>query len=477
MNQKQWIFAAISTLLILLISGGIWWGLRTFYHPLTLIHHIDRQNVIGYLEWRKQDQEALFGDGNFSFPPALSKLNCELATCSFWGEHNALVMRKQDDDTFWEVYIDHPNHTILEASWASLTDAKNELLIGETRYHLIWQNEIAIFSPRSTIAAAENIDTMPWVNDGSWSIWGNFLAAGFCDQDCLWRNWQQMGSSFPLLADFVYDTITYSTFTIHNSPDGPQAQYQLNFSSTYHAAMGNKNKGQTSISFPIDAQLVFSGVDLGSMLHDLLHDNQNKGLWKTIVDFGAQTTVGTALEGISQVVSNYPYSVIVNKKWQNTQVKLVITEEADWEKIKDTINTQAQVVLPVLFPRKDVLTLPDGSKGFEWTKNNDLSLEWRNIDSTTNSAQCSLTIRNKRDNSTVLTLYVSIVDKHFVTLALQPIMSQPSVTCELPQAAQEFNAWHYDSNHWLWESISKQSLNNVQGTIGWTKSIPHCVQN
>lgn len=473
MNGKKWLIASISLLVILLLGLGLWWGLNRYYHPLTLIHSVDRQNMIGYMEWRKQDQTALFGNDTLPLPPLLTKLGCPISTCSFWGEANAVVLRKINDELIWELYIAYPNKTVLQANWDNLTHGDNELLVDQQRYRLTWQDEVAIISPRNAQQLANQTtpaSDMPWTKDGSWSVWGHFLAVGFCDRDCLWSNWQNAGSTFPLLTDFVADTISYSTFTIRTDKDGPVIKYKLNYTASYHASNSDK-KNISTVIVPQGSQLLFRGQSLNTVIIDVLHDTQNQGLWKTIVDFGSQTSTGLALEALSKIAADYPYTITLDKKWQNTVIQLDMPASA-WPVLQATITAQAQSVIPVLFPRKEAMVLPDSSIGYEWVKNTNLSYTWSPI----NNAQTELTVRNNKDNSVIVKLYATVSGQQ-VSLSMQPIKPTANQTCTLVQPYQEFNAWQYDNIHWLWSGITDRSISSEQGTIGWTKSIPGCVQN
>ncbi len=471
MSGKKWLIASSSLLIVLLLGLGLWWVLDRYYHPLTLIHSVDRQNMIGYMEWRKQDQTELFGNDAVPLPPLLKQLGCPVSTCSFWGEANAVVLRKINDELIWELYIAYPNKTVLQANWDSLTHGDNELLVEQQRYRLTWQDNIAIISPRSAQQLASKTTTasdMPWTQDRSWSVWGHFLAVGFCDRDCLWSNWQNIGSSFPLLTDFVADTISYSTFTIRSESDGPVIKYKLNYTASYHASNSDK-QNITNLLVPQDAQLLFSGKSLNTVITDVLHDTQNQGLWKTIVDFGSQTSTGLALETLSKIALDYPYTITLDKKWQNTVVQLDMPAAA-WPSLQDTIITQAKLVIPVLFPRKEAMVLPDSSIGYEWVKNTNVNYIWSPIE----NSQTQLTIRNSKDNSIIVRLYAVVSAEH-VSLSMQPLKQTGSQSCKLSQPYQEFNAWQYDSSHWLWAGITDRSVSSEQGTIGWTKSIPGCV--
>lgn len=473
MNGKKWLIASISLLVILLLGLGLWWVFDRYYHPLTLIQSVDRQNMIGYMEWRKQDQVELFGSDPFPLPPILKQLGCPISTCSFWGKTNAVVLRKINDELIWELYIASPNKIVLQANWDSLTHGDNELLVDQQRYRLNWQDDIAIISPRSAQQIANKTtpaSDMPWTQDRSWSVWGHFLAVGFCDRDCLWGNWQNIGTSFPLLNDFVADTVSYSTFTIRTDTNGPVLKYKLNYTASYHASNSDK-KNISTISVPQRAQLLFRGQNLSTVITDVLHDNQNQGLWKTIVDFGSQTSTGLALEALSKIAIDYPYTITLDKKWQNTVVQLDMPAST-WPALQANIVSQAQSVIPILFPRKEAMVLPDSSIGYEWVKNTNISYTWSPVE----NGQTELTVSNKKDGSIIVKLYALIADEH-VTLSMQPIKSATNQTCTFPQPYQEFNAWQYDDNHWLWSGITTRSISNEQGTIGWTKSIPGCVQN
>ncbi len=471
MNGKKWILASISSLGLLLLVGGVWWGLSYYYHPLTLIHVVDRQNVIGYVEWRKQDQSQLLAGDGVPLPQLLHELHCTSLECPYSGESNALVLRKINNEPLWEYYVANPNRTILQANWESLTKGKNELTVDQERYRLYWNNDIAIFSPRTNATSALTfVAQMPWTSDKSWSVWGRFLAAGYCDSECLWYNWQKVGDQFPLLTDFVADTVDYGTFVIKSSPSGPKFNYQLNYTASYHPSNSTKQVIK-SVHIPLSAQLIFSGESLSATITDLLHDTQNKGLWKTIVDFGSETPTGMLLEAISKITSMYPYTVIIDKNWQSTTVQLSITE-SEWSVMQNNMVDQAKLIIPTLFPRKEALVLPDSSVGYEWVKNNNLQYIW----SGTPQNKSELTISDMRNGSIVAKLYASFAND-VVTLAMQPINSSATQTCTFEQPYQEFSAWHQDNQTWLWSGVTQRSLGSERGVIGWQKSIPNCVQN
>ncbi len=471
MNGRKWLLASISALGLLLLVAGIWWALAYYYHPLTLIHVIDRQNVIGYVEWRKQDQAELFAGDGVPLPQLLQKLNCTNFECPYSGETNALVLRKINSEPLWEYYVASPNKTILQANWESLTNGQKELIVDQDRYRLYWNNDIAIFSPRNNATTAITfVDQMPWTVDKSWSVWGRFLAVGYCDSECLWYNWQNVGEEFPLLTDFVADTIEYGTFVVKSSPTGPQFNYQLNYTASYHPSNSQK-QAIKSVHIPTSAQLIFSGENLSATITDILHDTQNKGLWKTIVDFGSETPTGMLLEGISKITSTYPYTVIVDKNWQSTSIQLTISE-SEWVLMQGTIVDQAKLVIPTFFPRKEALVLPDSSVGYEWVKNNNLQYIWKG----TPQNKSELTISDTRNGSVVAKIYASYAN-NVVTLAMQPINTLATQTCTFGQPYQEFSAWNQDNQIWLWSGVTQRSLGNERGVIGWQKSIPNCVQN
>lgn len=471
MIGKKWIIASISSLGALLLVGGVWWLVTAFYHPLTLIHVVDRQNVIGYVEWRNQDQAQLLGGDGVPLPDLMHQLNCTTVTCPFSGKNNALVLRKVNAEPVWEYYISQPNKTIVQANWESLTNGQNELVVNQERYRLYWNDDLAIFSPRNNPTTAITVvNQMPWTTDKSWSVWGRFLAVGYCDRECLWTNWQNIGSEFPLLTDFVADTVDYSTFVVKDLGNGPQFHYQLNYTASYHASNSEKDSID-SVEIPTNATLVFSGKSLSTTISDILHDTQNKGLWKTIVDFGAQAPTGLLLEAINKVAIAAPYTIVVGKDWQNTTLQLSLSE-SEWTRVQTSIIEQAKLVVPTLFPRKETLVLPDSSVGYEWVKNNNLNYLWTPI----TNGKSDLVISDNRNVSVVAKVYTVYADDK-VTLSMSPITTTELKTCSFEHDYQEFNAWHPANQYWLWSGITKRSLSFEQGVIGWQKSIPHCVQN
>lgn len=471
MIGKKWIIASIGSLGVLLLVGGVWWLIATFYHPLTLIHVIDRQNVIGYIEWRNQDQAQLLEGDSVPLPDLMHKLNCTTTTCPFSGKNNALVLRKVNSEPVWEYYISQPNKTIVQANWESLTQGQNELLVNQDRYRLYWNDDLAILSPRNNPTTAITVvDQMPWTTDKSWSAWGSFLAVGYCDRECLWSNWQSVGPEFPLLTDFITDTIDYSTFVIKSSITGPQFSYQLNYTASYHASNSEKDN-ITSVEIPTGATLVFSGKNLSTTISDILHDTQNKGLWKTIIDFGSQTPTGLLLETISKVITPTSYTIAVGNNWQNTTIQLSLSEP-EWVKMQATIIEQAKLVVPTLFPRKEILVLPDSSSGYEWVKNNSLNYLW----TPATMGKSELVISDSRNGAVVVKVYTLYNDDK-VTLSMSPITATKLQTCSFNRDYQEFSAWHTSHQYWLWSGITKRSLSSEQGIIGWQKSIPGCVQN
>lgn len=471
MIGKKWVIASISALGVLLLMGGVWWVLASFYHPLTLIHVVDRQNVIGYVEWRGKDQAQLLTGDGIPLPELLRKLDCSTVACPFNGKDNALVLRKTNTEPVWEYYVSQPNKTIVQANWESLTHGQNELIVNQERYRLYWNEDIAIFSPRNNVSTAVTfVDQMPWTMDKSWSAWGRFLAVGYCDRECLWSNWQNIGSEFPLLTDFVADTVDYTTFVVKDSATGPQFNYQLNYTASYHASNSEKEPIKT-VQIPTNATLVFTGKNLSTTISDILHDTQNKGLWKTIVDFGSQSPTGLLLEAISKANITYPYTIAVGNNWQNTSIQLSMSE-TEWANLQTTIIEQAKLVVPTLFPRKETLVLPDSSFGYEWVKNNNLKYTWSPV----SLNKVELTVSDNRNGAVVAKLY-AVYSGSEVTLSMSPLASQEHQTCIFDHDYQEFNAWKVDNQYWLWSGITKRSLSHEQGIIGWQKSIPNCVQN
>ncbi len=471
MNGKKWIIASIIVLGALLLGGVSYFLLVTFYHPLTLIHSVDRTNVIGYFEWRKQDEEQLFKSTNVPLPEILATLGCKQTDCSYSGNNSALVLRNDNDGAIWELYIDHPNNSF-QANWDLQTHGKNELLIDQSRYHLIRETDLAIITPRSENEVDHKsmpIDSMPWIKDGSWSTWSQNLGVGYCNEDCLWTLWGNIGNSFPLMADFLKDTISYSTFTIKNSDTGPTLNYFLNYSASYHGS--TVNTSLSSFTILQEAKTFFSGQNLSQLIKDLFSDGQNQGLWQTTIDFGSQNATGKSLQALQSVVGEYPYTISLGDKWQNTVVQLH-AQDNEWSHIKDTITNQAHSSIPMLFPSKQSLVMPDGSIGYEWVKNTAVNYIW----SEQTSDQSLFTISDKRSGNNIIQIFANHKN-NLVTLSLQPINSSSSI-CQAPNESKEFSGWYFDKQgQWLWEYVTKQSIGSVQGIIGWSSTIPNCVQN
>jgi len=403
-NRKKlwyWLGSIAGLILVLVI---VYFLFKNFYHRPVLVDMIDNVDVVGYLEWEGDKSGDIYNrlmsfDDGLAIPAISaweSKLHCSLVSCDFWGKNNALVLRKDDAGIFPEFYFYQANKTALLNAWQELTKGEETLTMFDQNYRINVRDDLIIITFRSisdapVVLGSQSISKMPWIMSKPIPIRGNFIGFGFCQTDCINHLSTQFASklhtTFPLISAFLGDTIRYVDFLIIPEKNRLKLNYQLYFASTYVSPVLGDTKTVSQTVYESDIY-VFSGDKLQSKLDILASETQNRGLWKTVMSLGQNAMIGKSWMELLELVRDLPYELHIREPFTKS---VFILHVSDFSDFKEELQSTLIDTIPILFPQKNILNLPDGTVGMELIKNNNVTVDWS---SNTHNESFVVTIRD-----------------------------------------------------------------------------------
>lgn len=473
MKLALWLKLSLVALTFILLIGGILWIKQMFYHPLELVHIVDRTNIVGYIEWPKAQtttiiSQLLAKDSSGTLTNLARSLNCKLSECGWWGSANALVFRQENNRTLTEFYLYQPDFELLRADWEVLTSGKQELVLGDMRYRLQLHETWAVVSPRTQLPTTPIVADLPWTTSALASAWNHNAATGYCTVHCVTFLTEKLGIDFTFFHAFINDTIDYVTFAVQSDTDNLTIDYEQHFLSSFQAPITSSTQS-VRVNMAANEWLWANGDHLASKVNGILAEGQNRGLWKTIADNAATTSWGIALTEFSTALGDVPYEIHLAKPL--TQSTLVITmTDNEWQNFKQRLTTSATKVLPLLFPQKIALPIPDGTTGYELIKNANLSYQWTTKDSIDSFI---VTEGNKQ----LLTIYFTHQDQKIViSMFAYPTISSTSAICFTTPNTIETTAWYNGTNLYVM-ALREISWDKTKGTLVISDTLPTCTQD
>jgi len=183
------------------------------------------------------------------------------------------------------------------------------------------------------------------------------------------------------------DTIRYVDFLIIPEKNRLKLNYQLYFASTYVSPVLGDTKTVSQTVYESDIY-VFSGDKLQSKLDILASETQNRGLWKTVMSLGQNAMIGKSWMELLELVRDLPYELHIREPFTKS---VFILHVSDFSDFKEELQSTLIDTIPILFPQKNILNLPDGTVGMELIKNNNVTVDWS---SNTHNESFVVTIRD-----------------------------------------------------------------------------------
>ncbi|MBI4835989.1 MAG: hypothetical protein HY817_01900 [Candidatus Abawacabacteria bacterium] len=456
-KQLGWILAILVAIVLCLSIAAFLYHL---YRPLVLANKISNQDIVGYFEWEGQ------ADTSFPLPSSLkalkSKLDCALLNCPFWGETNALVLRKKTDKIVAELYLYRPDKEALLNTWQDLSGGSEQVVVSDTSYQLKWFDTIAVISPHPTVTVAKlnTVQEMPWLKEAGVSSWSRRWGISFCSLECL--NWWGQGIGekykFDLLPAYLQGTVRYLVLTLY--PTKPfHAEYQLFFTDQFHHPISSKRDYRKAILAGGD-WAAFAGEGLASKLKMLEGESQNFGLWQTVETLWGNAPTGKAWGEIAKSIGDYPYIFHWGGTLEQSRLTLTISpeERSDW---KEHFTQNIAQYAAILFPKTVNFVLPDGTRGAEYVKNTTLLTEWKKEHETD-----VLTIKSRDTSKPLLKVYIADqLDGLDISIASPLRLTSVTQDCFMTSSpVEELNALRLPSTI-LWSTVENSSTQAVKGSV------------
>ncbi len=475
-----WLGAGIVLFVVLAVAHFLF---RNFYHRPVLVDMVDNVDVVGYLEWEGDKSGDIYNrfisfDEGLAIPTISaweSRLHCSLASCAFWGKNNAVVLRKGDSGIFPEFYFYQANKTELLNTWQELTKGAETLNMFDQTYHLVVLDDLIVITFRSmsnapVVLGSQSVSKMPWIVNKPIPAWGRYIGFGFCQTECIDHLSKQLGGklhdNFPLFSIFLHDTISYLEFLVIPENSQLKFDYQLHFSPTYVSpVISDATRDVSSRIFATDTY-VLSGDKLQSKLDVLGSEGQNTGLWKTVMSLGRNELMGESWLRILQQVNDDPYELHIRTP-ANKSV-LILDEVADFTRFKTGLTSTLTDTMPILFPQKQILDLPDGTAGMELVKNKNITVNWL---SDNNDEDFVIEVS---DNAKALFSVYGQKQNQKVTLSLSPLTNESEKYCLSSGNTEELQSIQFPnpSLPLIWWNVRSVSSQEVAGEVVFDRSPP-----